>query len=125
MLTDLLTVAGIVAIVAPPKLISREAWFELAIVGAVLFGFALQAGRGSIVLPIVVGALGRILYRGFPRFEWLVASGALVVGILAVVFYARTAQHSTFALERVSIPRTFTPSRGSCGRSSLYISQSR
>jgi oligosaccharide repeat unit polymerase len=98
-LTDLLTVAAIVAIVAPPKLLSREAWFELAVVGAALFGFALQAGRGSIVLPIVAGALGRILYWGFPRLEWLVASGALVVAILAVVFYARTAQHSANPFE--------------------------
>jgi hypothetical protein len=65
----------------------------------VLFGFALQVGRGSIVLPIVTGAVGRIFYRGFPRFEWLVASGVLVVAILAVVFYARTAQHSANPFE--------------------------
>jgi oligosaccharide repeat unit polymerase len=98
-LTDLLTVAAIVAIVAPPKLLARESWFELAVVGAAIFGFALQAGRGSIVLPIVTGALGRILYRGFPRFEWLVASGVLVVAIVAVVFFVRTSQHSSSPFE--------------------------
>lgn len=98
-LTDLLTVAAIVAIVAPPKLIARETWFELAVVGAALFGFALQAGRGSIVLPIVVGALGRILYWGLPRFEWLAASAVLVIGIVSVVFFARTAQHSANPFE--------------------------
>jgi hypothetical protein len=98
-LTDLLTVAAVVAIVAPPTLLARERWFELAIVAAALFGFALQGGRGSVVLPIVVGVLGRILYWGFPRFEWLVASGALVVGIVALAFYARTAQHSSAPFE--------------------------
>jgi len=98
-LTDLLTVAAIVAIVAPPKLLSREAWFELAIVGAALFGFALEGGRGSIVLPIVTGALGRILYRGFPRFEWLVGIAALVVAILSAAFFVRTAQHSSNPFE--------------------------
>jgi hypothetical protein len=51
------------------------------------------------VLPIVTGAFGRIFYWGLPRFEWLVASGALVVAILAVVFYARTAQHSANPFE--------------------------
>jgi oligosaccharide repeat unit polymerase len=98
-LTDLLTVAAVVAIIAPPKLLSRAALFELGVVGAALFGFALQGGRGSIVLPIVTGALGRILYRGFPRFEWLVAVAAFVVAILAVAFFARTAQHSSNPFE--------------------------
>jgi oligosaccharide repeat unit polymerase len=98
-LTDLLTVAAVVAIVAPPKLWSRAALFELAVLGAALFGFALEGGRGSVVLPIVTGALGRILYRGLPRFEWLVAIAALVVAILSVAFFVRTAQHSSNAFE--------------------------
>jgi oligosaccharide repeat unit polymerase len=98
-LTDLLTVAAVVAIVAPPKLLSRAALFELAVLGAALFGFALEGGRGSVILPIVTGALGRILYRGLPRFEWLVATAALVVAILSVAFFVRTAQHSSNAFE--------------------------
>ncbi len=98
-LTDLLTVAAIVAIVAPPKLFKRAALFELAILGLALFGFALEGGRGSVVLPIVTGTVGRILYRGLPRFEWLVATAALVVAFLALAFFVRTAQHSSNAFE--------------------------
>lgn len=93
-LTDLLTVAGVVAIVTPPRLLSRKAAFELSVAALCLFGFAMQAGRGSIVLVITVGVLGRILVWGFPRFEALLAGGALVVFVLSAVFYARTSQHS-------------------------------
>jgi hypothetical protein len=100
-LTDLLTVAAVLAIVAPASLLARKAWPELAITLAALFGFALQGGRGSVVLPIVAGTFGRVLYRGLPRFEWLVASAALVTAVGCAIFFVRTAQHSgnTFETE--------------------------
>jgi oligosaccharide repeat unit polymerase len=92
-LTDGLTVAAILALVRPRELFARESRFELLIAGAALGGFALQAGRGSVVLPIVVAIVARWLYWGRPRTA-LIAGGALLT-FAAVVFgfYLRTRQN--------------------------------
>jgi oligosaccharide repeat unit polymerase len=92
-LTDGLTVAAIVALVRPQRLFSREARFELAIAVAALGGFALQAGRGSVLLPVIVAIAARWLYWGRPR-NWMFVSGALLA-FAAVVFgfYLRTRQN--------------------------------
>ncbi|HEY2334370.1 MAG TPA: O-antigen polymerase [Solirubrobacterales bacterium] len=92
-LTDGLTVAAIVALVRPERLISRDSRFELLIALAALGGFALQAGRGSVVLPVIVAIAARWLYWGRPR-NWMFIGGALLA-FAAVVFgfYLRTRQN--------------------------------
>ncbi len=92
-LTDGLTVAAIVALVRPQRLLSRESRFELLVAAAALGGFALQAGRGSVVLPVFVAIAARWLYWGRPR-NWMFIAGALL-GFAAVVFgfYLRTRQN--------------------------------
>jgi oligosaccharide repeat unit polymerase len=92
-LTDGLTVAAIVALVRPQRLLSRESRFELLIAIAALGGFALQAGRGSVLLPVIVALAARWLYWGRPR-NWMFIGGALLA-FAAVVFgfYLRTRQN--------------------------------
>ena len=92
-LTDGLTVAAIVALVRPQRLISRESRFELLIALFALGGFALQAGRGSVVLPVIVAIAARWLYWGRPP-KWMFVAGALLA-FAAVVFgfYLRTRQN--------------------------------
>jgi oligosaccharide repeat unit polymerase len=92
-LTDGLTVAAIVALVRPQRLLSRESRFELLVAATALGGFALQAGRGSVVLPVFVAIAARWLYWGRPR-NWMFVAGALL-GFAAVVFgfYLRTRQN--------------------------------
>ncbi|HEY5976318.1 MAG TPA: O-antigen polymerase [Solirubrobacterales bacterium] len=91
-LTDLLTVAAIVALVRPENPFARESWFELGVATAALTGFALQAGRGSLILPIVVATAARWLYWGRPRAAFL--GGAALITFAAIVFgfYLRTKQ---------------------------------
>ncbi len=92
-LTDGLTVAAIVALVRPRHLLSRESRFELLVAAAALGGFALQAGRGSLLLPVIVAIAARWLYWGRPR-NWMFIGGALLA-FAAVVFgfYLRTRQN--------------------------------
>jgi oligosaccharide repeat unit polymerase len=91
-LTDLLTVAAIVALVRPENPFARESRFELGIAVVALSGFALQAGRGSLVLPVVVATAARWLYWGRPRPAFL--GGAALITFAAIVFgfYLRTRQ---------------------------------
>jgi oligosaccharide repeat unit polymerase len=92
-LTDLLTVAAIAALVKPRNPLARESRFELAIAVVALTGFALQAGRGSIILPIVVATAARWLYWGRPKAPLL--GGAALLTFIAIVFgfYLRTRQN--------------------------------
>lgn len=92
-LTDGLTVAAIVALVRPQRLLARESRFELLIAIAALGGFALQAGRGSVLLPVIVALAARWLYWGRPR-NWMFIGGALLA-FAAIVFgfYLRTRQN--------------------------------
>ena len=92
-LTDCLTVAAIVALVRPQRLLSRESRFELLVALVALGGFALQAGRGSVVLPVIVAIAARWLYWGRPP-AWMFIGGALLA-FAAVVFgfYLRTGQN--------------------------------
>lgn len=91
-LTDGLTIAVIAALVRPRNLLSRDARFELAVAAIALGGFALQAGRGSVVLPVIVGIAGRWLYWGRPR-PAIFALGALLAFVAVVFgFYLRTRQ---------------------------------
>lgn len=93
LLTDLLTVAVIVAMTRARNPIGPESRFELALSLVALGAFALQAGRGNVILPIVVVIIARWLYWGRPS-PYLITAGALFA-FLAIVagFYLRTYQH--------------------------------
>jgi oligosaccharide repeat unit polymerase len=92
-LTDLLTVAAIAALVRPHDLLARESRFELMVAGIALMGFALQAGRGSLILPVIVATAARWLYWGRPK-AWLIG-GAGMIAFAAIVFgfYLRARQN--------------------------------
>jgi hypothetical protein len=92
-LTDLLTVAAIMCLVKPRELFARESRFELAVAAAALGGFALQAGRGSIVLPVIVATAGRWLYWGRPKASLLTGAGLIAFAAIVFGFYLRTRQN--------------------------------
>ncbi len=93
LLTDLLTVAVILAMTRARNILARESRFELGLSILALGAFALQAGRGNVVLPIVVVIVARWLYWGRPS-PYLIAAGA-IAAFLAICFgfYLRTYQH--------------------------------
>ena len=93
-LTDLLTVAGIVALTVPPRLFSRRAIPELALAAAALLGFALAGGRVTVVLPLSAAIAARWLLWGRPRAITLALTVVVVSGGISGLFYARTGQHS-------------------------------
>jgi hypothetical protein len=80
LLTDLLTVAVIVSMTRARNPFGRESRFELAVSAVALGAFALQAGRGNVVLPIIVVIIARWLYWGRPS-PFLLTSGGLVAFI--------------------------------------------
>ncbi len=92
-LTDGLTVAAIVALVRPRSLLSSESRFDLMIALAAVGGFALQAGRGSVLLPVIVAIAARWLYWGRPRTAVFVAGGLLAFVAVVFGFYLRTRQN--------------------------------
>jgi oligosaccharide repeat unit polymerase len=92
-LTDGLTVAAIVALVRPRSLLSRESRFDQMIALAAVGGFALQAGRGSVLLPVIVAIAARWLYWGRPRTAVFVAGGLLAFVAVVFGFYLRTRQN--------------------------------
>ncbi len=98
-LTDLLTVAAIVALTKPRDLFAREARFELAIAAVAIGAFGLQGGRGSVVLPIVVALAARWLYWGRPNAYLLTGGGLLAVLAISIGFYLRVYQHPTTPFE--------------------------
>jgi hypothetical protein len=97
--TDLLTVAMIVAMTRARNPFARESRFELALSVVALGAFALQAGRGNVVLPVVVVIIARWLYWGRPS-PYLIAVGALAAFlVICFGFYLRTYQHPTTPFE--------------------------
>ncbi|HKT83915.1 MAG TPA: oligosaccharide repeat unit polymerase, partial [Solirubrobacterales bacterium] len=99
LLTDLLTVAVIVAMTRARKPFGREARFELALSIVALGAFALQAGRGNVVLPVIVVIIARWLYWGRPS-PYLIGAGALLAFlVICFGFYLRTYQHPTTPFE--------------------------
>jgi hypothetical protein len=99
LLTDLLTVAAIVALVKPRRLFAREARFELGIATVAIGGFALQAGRGSVILPVIVALVGRWLYWGRPNAYVLTTGGVVAFVAIVAGFYLRIGQHPTTPFE--------------------------
>lgn len=93
-LVDGLTVVAIAALVRPRNVLARESRFELLVALAALGGFALQAGRGSVVLPVIVAIVARWLYWGRPRAWMFVAGGALAFAAVVFGFYLRTRQNA-------------------------------
>jgi oligosaccharide repeat unit polymerase len=99
LLTNLLTVAAILALTKPRDPLAREARFELATAAVAIGAFALQGGRGSVVLPIVVAIVVRWLYWGRPSPYLLVAGGLFAFLAICFGFYLRTYQHPTTPFE--------------------------
>ncbi len=99
LLTDLLTVAVILAMTLARNPFGRESRFELGLSLIALGAFALQAGRGNVVLPVVVVIVARWLYWGRPS-PYLITAGGLVAFLaICAGFYLRTYQHPTTPFE--------------------------
>jgi hypothetical protein len=98
-LTDLLTVAAIAALTRPRDLFAREARFELLVAAIAIGSFGLQAGRGSVVLPIIVAIIARWLYWGRPNAYVLTAGGLIAFLAICFGFYLRVYQHPTTPFE--------------------------
>jgi hypothetical protein len=99
LLTDLLTVAVIAAMTRARNPFGRESRFELAISIVALGAFALQGGRGNVVLPIVVVLIARWLYWGRPSAYLLTAGGLAAFLAICFGFYLRVYQHPTTPFE--------------------------
>ena len=97
-LTDLLTVAAVVSLVLPRRLIARDALPELAIAAFALSGFALAAGRGAIIQAAMVVLVARWLYYGRLPLRALALVGVVVLVFSIGVFHLRTSQHANDAL---------------------------
>jgi len=92
-LVDLLDVVAVVALTLPPRLRDRAWRPEVALGAVAVAGLALQASRGSLLLPLATVAVARAMVWGLPRPRQLVA-GALVVAIaFCGLFYLRVSQH--------------------------------
>lgn len=98
-LTDLLTVAAILALTKPRELFARSSRFELIIAAVSIGAFALQGGRGSVVLPIVVAILARWLYWGRPNAYVLTTGITLAVLAISIGFFLRVDQQPTMQFE--------------------------
>lgn len=99
-LTNCLTIAAVVALAVPRRLLSGESAFELAVAGVALLGFALAGGRGTVVLPIIVALLARWAYWGRPSGSVVGVGGVLVLAFLSLMFYVRTAQGTLEPFDR-------------------------
>ncbi|HEU4737256.1 MAG TPA: hypothetical protein VFS48_09565 [Solirubrobacterales bacterium] len=99
LLTDLLTVAVIVAMTRARNPFSPESRFELITCIVALGAFGLQAGRGNVVLPIVVVIIARWLYWGRPSPYLLTTGGIIAFLAICFGFYLRTYQHPTTPFE--------------------------
>jgi hypothetical protein len=98
-LTDLLTVAAIAGLTRPRELFARESRFELLAAAVALGAFGLQAGRGSVVLPIIVAILARWLYWERPSIYIILAGGMIAFLAICFGFYLRVYQHPTTPFE--------------------------
>lgn len=101
LLTAGLTVAAVVAVTIPKRLLSRAALPDLALAAIGLLGFLLEGGRYAVVVPIAAGVVARSLYRRPPSFRTLVAPALCAVGLFSLIFYWRTGQelNGAFAQE--------------------------
>jgi hypothetical protein len=99
-LVDLLVVVAVVALTLPPRLLDRAWRVEVALGACALSALALQASRGSVLLPLATAMVARPMVWGLPRPRLLVA-GALVVAIgFCGLFYLRVSQHPGGPFER-------------------------
>jgi oligosaccharide repeat unit polymerase len=98
-LTDFLTVAAIVALVVPRRLLARDALPELAVAAAALVPFALAADRGSLILPVAAALVARSVYWGLPSFRVVLVVALAVATVAAAGFYYRTSQHRDHPFE--------------------------
>lgn len=114
-LTDFLTVAAVVALVIPRKLLTRSSLPEIMIAGAAFGAFAFSGGRGVVVLPLLVAFFARTLYWGLPPLRVILPSAAVVLLLVAGFFYVRVNQHpnDTFGqhLHEEVLPQVPSPLR--------------
>jgi oligosaccharide repeat unit polymerase len=98
-LTQFLTVAMILGLLAPPRLLSWRAAPEIAAAGVASLGFLLAGGRGTIAIGLLGAALARMLYWGAPRPRVVLGGLALGYAALATMFFVRAGQHRGNAFE--------------------------
>jgi oligosaccharide repeat unit polymerase len=93
-LLDLLTAAGIVAFALPRNLLAREARFELGVGLAALFGFALEGGRGPLLIPVATAFIARWYFWGRPSRRTLVLAVYAVLAMVSGVYFLRLAANA-------------------------------
>lgn len=99
-LTDLLSVATIVALVVPRRLDARDARFELAVAGIATLGFVLGGGRVTVVLSLVSAFVARSLYWGLPSRRAMALGAAGIACFVVAAFYLRSSQNVDNLFER-------------------------
>jgi len=110
LLVDLLVVVAVVALVRPPRLSDRAWRFELGLGLVAIGALALQASRGSLLLPLATVAVARAMTWGIPRRRTLIGIALVAVVAFCGLFYARVAQHPDRAFEHDLLHRV-VPSR--------------
>jgi oligosaccharide repeat unit polymerase len=93
LLTDLLTVAAIIALTIHEHPLAHEARFDMVLGLLAVGGLALEGGRQPLLLPIVTVVIARTLFWGPPRPRVVVASALSAVIVITGLFYVRTLQH--------------------------------
>ncbi|MBS1868981.1 MAG: hypothetical protein JSS99_04910 [Actinobacteria bacterium] len=110
LLVDLLDVVAVVALVRPPRLTAPGWRFELALGLTAIAALALQASRGSLLLPLATVAVARAMVWGIPPRRTLVALALAGLAAFCGLFYARVAQHPDRPFEHDLLHRV-VPSR--------------
>jgi oligosaccharide repeat unit polymerase len=99
-LTDLLSVATIVALAVPRRLDSPDARFELAVAAIATFGFMLGGGRVTVVLSLISAFVARSLYWGLPSRRAMALGAVGIACFVVAAFYLRSSQNLDNLLER-------------------------
>jgi hypothetical protein len=109
-LVDLLVVVAVVALVLPQRLAARRWRVELGLGSLAVAALALQASRGSLLLPLATVAVARAMVWGIPSRRTLAAVALVGVAAFCGLFYARVAQHPDGPFEHDLLHRV-APSR--------------
>jgi oligosaccharide repeat unit polymerase len=92
LLTDLCTLAAIVALSVPRRLTAPESRFELGVAGIALFASVLAANRSTLAFAAVAIFIARSHFWGLPRPRVFALGGLALALALSLIFYYRTSQ---------------------------------